>query len=347
MRTPSGFTLVELLVVVLIIALLIAILLPSLAKAREAAKRMECSSQMRQIGLAVFQYEKQFSCMPNAQWNAFRELGQFLGMSNLIIGQNSADAKSTEVVRCPSDEFLPQNRIYNALSYAPVVDSGYCGAALGTPPLYVGNITNCSWSYCRQGYEGAAAPNQARNKVWQLRNLSQIAPDSYLLCEYWSVANRLNLSTTDPPNVALPPVPPNRYCDTPAGYLLQAWPSPLPSGAADAGNDTTKMGLGGTLKFAGRSGATNILRDRCSPYIDSIGNDMVAASGVGGIGGYIMLSSFGNQAAQTGKTVDITSMLHDGWMNLLVADGSVINKDVKSITDRVPYLIPGWTRGAD
>ncbi|MCC6579034.1 MAG: prepilin-type N-terminal cleavage/methylation domain-containing protein [Phycisphaeraceae bacterium] len=55
-RIPSGFTLIEVLVVISIIALLVAILLPSLAKAREAGRSAVCGSRVRQYGIATFMY---------------------------------------------------------------------------------------------------------------------------------------------------------------------------------------------------------------------------------------------------------------------------------------------------
>lgn len=80
-RRLRGFTLIELLVVIAIIAILVALLLPAVQQAREAARRSQCKSNLKQYGLALHNYHDVYSRFPSAgttsatTWNGTPNLG--------------------------------------------------------------------------------------------------------------------------------------------------------------------------------------------------------------------------------------------------------------------------------
>jgi prepilin-type processing-associated H-X9-DG protein/prepilin-type N-terminal cleavage/methylation domain-containing protein len=101
-----GFTLIELLVVIAIIAILIALLLPAVQSAREAARRLQCDNNLKQIGIALHNY--------HAAWNSF-PVGFLFAYKNVLPVSSPLQYRWSALAQMAP--YLEQANLFNALNF--------------------------------------------------------------------------------------------------------------------------------------------------------------------------------------------------------------------------------------
>lgn len=157
-----GFTLVDLLVVIAIIGILVGLLLPAVQAAREAARRMSCSNNMRQITLALHNYESALRTFPPGFIS--RVTGPWSGQSNEGVPEVGPGWSMYSMIL----PFIEQTSLHNSIDFnRPIAD----------PVNLLARSTMISLYQC---------PSDAatsRVSVWPLTlGLNDLAPTSYVSC---------------------------------------------------------------------------------------------------------------------------------------------------------------------
>ena len=315
MNTRRAFTLIELLVVIAIIAILIGLLLPAVQKVREAAARMKCANNFKQLGLALHHYEGVYGKFPPAftgdpgtsglpgyffSWSVLAQLNPYLEQTNIFNrmdltqpmyvppAYNISAANQFAVVQivplflCPSDKMQPVSSAYGVTNMGPTNYAACFGSGATGGGAPYGSPWNADGAFpAKDGVRVTAVTDGTSNTAAMSESILGDGPESA--------------------TGAAPGKPDMVY-----GYTGFGTPvTPGACGSAGQWNYTNRRGFmwaSGEIRCA----TYNHFLTPNSPQYDCITNDVNPGPG--------QYTAVGFRAARS---------RHPGGVNLLLCDGSV------------------------
>lgn len=326
MKTRSAFTLIELLVVIAIIGVLIALLLPAVQKVREAANRTSCKNNLKQLGLALHNYESTTKQFPPAfkanvptsgpfaglpayffSWSALAQLNPYLEQTNIY---NAMDL-TQPIYMPPTFNISPANQF----AIQQIVPTFLCpsdrmepvSVAYGEPIIGPTNYAVCIGTGTTNGGPPFGSPWNA-DGMFRAKKPTRIASVTDGLSHTAAMSESL---LGDGDENAVGPIP----GDPQLVYAYTGFGTPLNDANCASATQWNIENRRGFMWATGeiRCGSYNHYYTPNAKIYDCISNDLTPGEG--------MFTSIGFRAARS---------RHPGGVNLLLGDGSV-----QFITDNV------------